>query len=191
MRRVLVCYDYRMKILYVRHGKSIANATASVSTPDTPLAEEGLEQARATGQDLKGHNVTNIVCSSYIRAQQTAEIIAGELGIPLSDIAVINELHERDMGRLEGTPEQHPKEFFYENDVEEGFESHQDLIARMSVAIDKVKQMAKTATGTTIVVGHTVSGFYFMQVAKGKTTFEDFDPINEMGNAEFIEVELG
>jgi uncharacterized phosphatase len=179
-----------MKILYVRHGKSTANANGTVGMPDTHLAEEGVEQARITGQDLKGHNVTNIVCSPFIRAQQTAEIIAGELGIPIKDIEVIEELYERRMGELEGKPKQHKTEFFYKNDTEYGFEPHQELIKRMCAAVNKVKQLAGNASGTTVVVGHATSGFYFLQVAKGKTKFEDFDPINQMSNAEFIEVEL-
>jgi hypothetical protein len=40
------------------------------------------------------------------------------------------------------------------------------------------------------LVGHATSGFYFLQVAQGKEKFEDFDPVNQMGNAEFIEVKL-
>lgn len=58
-----------MIILYVRHGKSTANANGTVGTPDTRLAEEGIEEARITGQDLKDYDVSNIVCSPFIRAQ--------------------------------------------------------------------------------------------------------------------------
>jgi broad specificity phosphatase PhoE len=179
-----------MKILFVRHGKSIANATGVVGTPDTVLAEEGLEQARVTGQDLKGHNVTKIVCSSFIRGQQTAEIIAGELGIPLSDIAIIDELHERRMGELEGQPKRHENEFFYNNDTELGFEPQKALIDRMSIALEKVRKIAGQTNGTTVVVGHAASGFYFLQVAKGHLDHADFGPFNQMNNAEFVEVEL-
>jgi len=179
-----------MKILYVRHGKSTANANATIGVPETKLADEGIEQAQVTGQDLKGHNVSNIICSPFIRAQQTAEIIAGELGIPIHDIEIIDELHERRMGELEGGPKKHETEFFYQNDAEYGFESHKALIARMQVAVAKVKQVAEKAAGTTVVVGHATSGFYFSQVAKGRTKFEDFDPVNQMSNAEFIQVEL-
>jgi len=179
-----------MKILYVRHGRSTANANGTIGEPGTLLAEEGLEQARVTGQDLKDHNVTNIVCSPYIRAQQTAEIIAGELGIPVHEIVVIDELHERRMGELEGGPKQHPTEFFYQNDTEFGFEPQEDLIARLTIAVAKVRDIAGKASGTTVVVGHATSGFYFIQVAKGRTKFEDFDSVNQMDNAEFTEVEL-
>ncbi|MDB5175455.1 MAG: histidine phosphatase family protein [Candidatus Saccharibacteria bacterium] len=180
-----------MKILFVRHGKSLANAALTIGEPNTPLAEEGLEQARVTGQDLKGENVTLIACSPFIRAQQTAEIIAGELGIPIHDITIVDELHERRMGDLEGGPKIHETEYFYQNDTEHGFEPQAELIARMQTALAKVKGLANQTAGATVVVGHATSGFYFLQVAKGRTRFQDFDPVNQMNNAEFIEVSLG
>ncbi len=179
-----------MKILYVRHGTSMANANGTIGTPDTPLAQEGLEQARVAGHDLKNHNVTKIICSSFIRAQQTAEIIAGELGIAIENISLVAELRERSMGELEGGPKNYETAYFYQNDTEHGFESQAGLIARMQAALQKVKSISEENDGTTVVVGHAISGFYFLQVAKGRNNFEDFDPLNQMSNAEFIEVEL-
>jgi broad specificity phosphatase PhoE len=179
-----------MKILFVRHGKSLANASLTVGTPETTLAEEGLEQARITGQDLRGENVTAIVCSSFIRAQQTAEIIAAELGIPIHEITIIEELGERRMGELEGKPKQHETAFFYENDTDLGFESQADLIARLSTALQKITAIATATNGTTVVVGHATSGFYFQQIAKGYRQFSEFDPVNQMNNAEFVEVQV-
>lgn len=179
-----------MKILYVRHGKSLANASATIGTPSTLLAEEGKEQARKTGQDLKQQNVTSIVCSPYIRAQQTAEIIAAEIGIPVNEITIINELHERSMGDLEGKPKVHPTEYFYNNDIENGFESQEHLINRLQIGLDKVKDIAAKSAGTTVVVGHAASGFYFLQIAKGRRNYGEFDPFSQMGNAEYIQVEL-
>ena len=186
----IFCYDTKMKILFVRHGKSLANASSTVGTPTTPLAEEGLEQARKTGQDLRGENVSTIVCSSFIRAQQTAELIAAELGIPVYQIIVVDELGERRMGELEGKPKRHENAFFFENDTELGFESQKDLIARLSTALDKIKTIAQATSGTTVVVGHATSGFYFQEIAKGHTQFSEFDPVYQMNNAEFLEVQL-
>lgn len=168
----------------------MANANATIGEPNTPLAEEGLEQARITGQDLRGQNVTAIVCSPFIRAQQTAEIIAGELGLALKNIQIIDELHERRMGELEGGPKRHETEFFYKNDTDFGFEPQAELIVRMHSALEKVKEVAKNTSGATVVVGHATSGFYLLQVAKGKNKFSDFDPVSQMNNAEFVEIEL-
>jgi broad specificity phosphatase PhoE len=179
-----------MKILFVRHGTSLANAGGIVGLPTVRLAEEGLEQARKTGQDLQRENVTRIVCSPFIRAQQTAEIIAGEIGIPLDQITIIEELHERRMGDLEGKPKVHETPYFYQNDSEHGFETQAELIARMQRALQKITEIAKNTDGATVAVGHATSGFYLLQVAKGKKTFSEFDPVSQMSNAEFVEVEL-
>ena len=178
-----------MKILYVRHGKSVANANLTIGKPDTPLAEEGLEQARVTGQDLRSHNVTAIVCSSFIRAQQTAEIIAAELGIPIHDITSIDELHERRMGSLEGeSRESYGTSYFYDNDTDNNFESHDAVIARSQLALQKVIAVAEQTAGCTVVVGHAVSGFFLLQVAKGKSQYSDFEPFNQLNNAEIVEI---
>lgn len=180
-----------MRILFVRHGRSIANANGTIGTPTTPLAEEGIDQARQTGRDLRGEDVTRIVCSPYIRAQQTAEFIADELSIPLDKIRIVQELSERSMGVLEGRPKQHESEYFYDNDIENDFESKSDLIVRMRNALAKIKKIAKETDGTTLVVGHATSGFYLLQIAKGKRSFNEFEPISQMSNAEFIELSLG
>ena len=178
------------KILFVRHGKSTANVAGTIGLPDTLLSYEGIEQARITGQDLKSQNVTAIVCSPFLRAQQTAEIIAGEIGILLENIVVIDELHERRMGELEGLPKDHKSAFFIENDTDFGFESQADLIARLTVALYKVKKIATETAGTTVVVGHAASGLYFLQIAKGNRLFQDFEPADQMKNGEFVEVQL-
>lgn len=167
----------------------MANASAMVGTPDTPLAEEGLEQAKVTGQDLRRENVTKIICSPFIRAQQTAEIIAGEVGLPLADIQIVPDLYERRMGDLEGKPKQHETAYFFENDTENNFESQQALIHRLQRGLAEVKHIASATTGTTVVVGHATSGFYLLQVAKGKTAFAEFEPFTQMNNAEYIEIQ--
>lgn len=175
-------------ILFVRHGKSVANANLTIGEPNTLLAEEGLEQARITGKDLRSQDVTKIVCSPFIRARQTAEIIAGELGIPIRDIVIVDELHERRMGKLEGGPKTYPTEYYYQNDTEHDFEPQAEVVARMQTALKKIREIARQTSGTMLVVGHATSGFYLLQVAKGKNQFSEFDPVNQMDNAEFVEI---
>jgi broad specificity phosphatase PhoE len=87
--------------------------------------------------------LTQIVCSPFIRAQQTAEIIAGELGIPVKNIIVINDLHERRMGVLEDKPKLHPTDYYYHIDSEHGFETHQQVIDRVNQALSKIIEIAK------------------------------------------------
>ena len=94
------------------------------------------------------------------------------------------------MRELEGLPKDRPSEFFVENDTDLGFEPQADLIARLSVALDKVKKIADQTSGSTVVVGHAASGLYLLQVAKGKRQFADFEPSEQIKNAEFVEIEF-
>ena len=178
-----------MRILFVRHGKSVANAELTIATPDTPLAEEGVEQARETGRQLKTEHVTAIVCSPFLRARQTAEAIAKELGFPKENITIVDELGERRMGSLEGKPKRHESPFFFHNDTDYGFESHRAVIARLKTAVDKVREIAKHTGGTTVVVGHACSGFFFREIAKGHEHYKDFGTFEQMTNAAIAEIE--
>ncbi|MBP9852747.1 MAG: putative phosphatase [Patescibacteria group bacterium] len=174
--------------LYVRHGESEANAAKIVGTPFAKLTENGIAQARKTGEELREEGATYIVCSPFIRAQQTAEIIAGELGIELRHIALMHELHERRMGAAEGQPKVNETEWFYGPTDVEGMEGQQELIDRSHVALAKIKQLSQT--GKVIVVGHAVSGFYLIQAAKGVTRPEELEDFHQMPNADYIRVEV-
>ena len=168
--------------LFVRHGQSQANADGTIATASTPLVEEGLEQARKTGEELKDRKIKVIACSPYVRAQQTAEVIAGEFGIDIAQVRVIDELRERDLGEISGGPKTHPTEWYYtSNDGDEGMEPCEELAERMAKALKKIDKLRRE--GLVLVVGHGVSGFYLQQVAKGHKTVDEFDPPSQMNNA--------
>lgn len=175
------------RILYVRHGESTANINGIAGTTDAQLTERGAEQAKATGQHLKNESIVTICCSPFIRARQTAEIIAGELGIPVYEIVTIDELQERYLGEFEGTTGRSP-EFFLNSNNESGIESRQHMIHRATKALEKLKAVAQERGGTTLAIAHGQIGYYTAQVSKGRTRFEDFDPPAEMNNAEFVEI---
>ncbi len=50
---------------------------------DTPLSEEGRQQARETGEFLRDKSVEVIYCSPFLRAVETAAGVAGVLNIPI------------------------------------------------------------------------------------------------------------
>lgn len=173
--------------IFVRHGKSQANESGVIADGTSPLVEEGFEQARKTAQEVKGLGIIAIACSPYLRAQQTAEVIARELGANTAHIHVIDELRERSMGELEGKPKSHDSEWYFESDDAEGIEPRDKLAMRMRMALQRIGELAEKE-GLILVVGHAVSGFYLQQIAKGKTQFADFDPPLQMSNADFARV---
>ncbi len=176
------------KFIFVRHGQSQANADGILADPHSPLTEEGLKQARRTGYELRGMGIKTVVCSPFLRAQQTAETIAGELGIDVAHIKIIEELHERRLGKLELTPKVHDSEWYETTYGEEGMELRPDIIKRMQKCLSKIK--AESKNGLVLAVGHGGSGRYLVQVSHGKKRFEDFDIHAPINNADFIEVEF-
>lgn len=90
-------------IYIVRHGQTMDNAHKVVTgSRETSLTELGKEQAALAGQQARGLNIGLIVCSPLKRAQNTAQIIAKQIGYPKDEIKIISELAERDLGELEG-----------------------------------------------------------------------------------------
>lgn len=177
--------------IFVRHGQSQANANGVIADAHSPLTENGIEQARKTAQEVKEMGITMIGCSPYLRAQQTAETIAGELGIDIAHIKIIDELQERGLGKLENMPKEHNGLWYFTDDTSEGIELRADLLKRMSNCLNIINELSSGENEYMLVVGHSISGFYMMQVAEKKTSVELMDSPALMNNADFIKIELG
>jgi len=94
-----------MQNLYLmRHGQSQANADHVIAgSHESPLSDVGKRQATYAGETAKRFfSFDLIVTSPMIRAQQTAEIVAEQIGYPKENIRVIDDLRERNLGDVEG-----------------------------------------------------------------------------------------
>jgi len=98
-------------LYYARHGESFINirdifATKLGDANDLGLTETGKRQALQEGKKaaVDKLKIDLIVSSPLLRARETAEIIAHEIGYSVQDV-VLNELFlELQFGELEGTP---------------------------------------------------------------------------------------
>jgi len=88
-------------ILLIRHGETPGNAARVVQTPETPLSERGVGQARRLGARLAGEAVGGILASDLERAAMTARCVADATDAPITFEPL---LHERNFGDLRGTP---------------------------------------------------------------------------------------
>ena len=90
------------RIILLRHGESIDNTIKDkLSTKDTPLTKIGMHQAKKAGIFISNnYDIGKIFTSPYVRAYDTASIVANELKIDKIDI--LDELHEVDNGILAG-----------------------------------------------------------------------------------------
>ena len=92
---ILGYLEHNMKTLYlVRHAKSSWN-NAHMSDHDRPLNERGERDAPRMGKRLGERNPQPeiIICSSAVRAETTATILAEAIGYPLSNLKIDERLY--------------------------------------------------------------------------------------------------
>lgn len=90
-------------LYFVRHGESELNLKRTYAgQTDTPLTDRGREQARAAGGQAKTVKFDLIISSPLVRALETAQIIAHEIGYPPEAIITNPQFIERSLGSLEG-----------------------------------------------------------------------------------------
>lgn len=90
-----------MSFAFIRHGQTDWNRDDRLQgSSDIPLNNAGRAQAHGAADLLRGEGWEVIVSSPSVRARETAQIIADDLGIQLGQSYA--ELVERDYGVLEG-----------------------------------------------------------------------------------------
>jgi len=90
-------------IYLVRHGENPANLTFEFASRkvDYSLNAKGREQARQTAEYLLEKGIDEIFASPLKRAQETAQIIAARLGLP---VTTVEQFREIEVGDYEGQP---------------------------------------------------------------------------------------
>lgn len=92
-----------MLVGLIRHGLTDWNALGKIQgQSDIPLNDEGRQQAVLLGQRLKSepYRWDFVITSGLLRAQETGEIIASQLEIPVYDPD--SRIMERAFGKVEG-----------------------------------------------------------------------------------------
>lgn len=132
----------------VRHGETDWNRARRIQgLTDIPLNDTGREQARLTGMLLTRRPIARIVASPLLRARETAQIIARELGLP--DPELRDAFVERNYGAAEGLGF-HEIDVLYPEGVEvPGRESREEVGARVVPAL---QALAAEHRGESIVV---------------------------------------
>lgn len=143
-----------MKIYLVRHGQTLFNVKGRIQGwCDSPLTENGVNQAIALGKGLQDVDFVCAYSSTSERAVDTANYIIGDRKIPLSSLKGLKEMN---FGTLEGE---------YEKDVlakdgsthDKGFvEFGGDTIAiTQKRMVETLNEIAKQhPDGNVLVVSH-------------------------------------
>ena len=90
-------------VIFLRHGQAKNNIERILTgrTPNIPLTEKGIEQAKKTAKFLEQMNIAAIYSSPIERAKHTAEIVAQHNSL---DVTIDDRLIELDMGEFTGVP---------------------------------------------------------------------------------------
>jgi broad specificity phosphatase PhoE len=207
-------------IWIVRHGQSAGNvardAAEAAGHPlidiatrdmDVPLSDLGVEQARALGQwfgDMAPEERPNVVlCSSYIRARETARIAVDVAGIGRDDITFIADerLREKEFGLLDrltrmGIREKYPElaeqrahvgKFYFRPP---GGESWCDVILRLRSVLDTLcREYRKERV---LIVGHQVivNCLRYLLERMDETTILDIDRAGDVPNCSVTSYEF-
>lgn len=88
------------RLILLRHGETEYNATSRMQGQlDTVLSQRGVGQAHAAAKELRDLGISKIVSSDLMRAKNTAEVVAADLGLP---VGVDERLRETHLGEWQG-----------------------------------------------------------------------------------------
>lgn len=186
-------------MILLRHGQTVFNVHFGADridpgVPDPALTDVGRDQAARAADRLAGQTITRVVASPYLRALETADIVARALALP---VEVDPDIRERagyscDIGSAPAIlARQWPKLRF--DHLEEDWWAHTDgdpaaggldePEQRLNSRVDRFRQRLKTEDDwtTTLVVCHwgPIRAMIGRRVENG--AFARHDPTGPMG----------
>ena len=154
----------KIKFWYVRHGETLFNRKGRLQgTCDSPLSQTGILEAEETAAALKNVYFDRIFVSPAGRARATAAYIAEGRGI---EPEVIDDLHEMDFGRLEGSRfASHPDEVRHCFDIRDFSSANGETLFEVEHRIDHamrtIRQSCKDGDRV-LIVSHGMLESLFM-----------------------------
>lgn len=148
-----------MKLFFIRHGETTGDVENRYGgSYDDHLTLKGIEQAGEFAAFLKDQGIQAVFCSTLIRAMETAEIVAKQVGCPVTPDAGLCERNQ--YGFLSGMNkdealQKYPAEVTQLKDrmnTIKDAESYEDFRRRFEVSIEKI--LKEYEHGTIAVVSH-------------------------------------
>jgi uncharacterized phosphatase len=176
------------RIFFVRHGESEANAAGVTAGArlDVGLTEDGRQQARKVGEDLKDKRIDLIVSSPMKRAYETAAIIAQTINYNQPKIIATPLFIERDLGELTGKKNELVKTYYDAGMLPASVETTESLQKRIIEGLEWLKTLP---ANNIVLVSHGGPGRMIRTIYRQ----EDHSQINSLariGNAEIMELSL-
>jgi len=180
------------EFLLVRHGETDWNRDRRFQgQANPPLNESGREQARALAAELAGEELDAVYTSDLARANETAEIIASLLGVP---VVVDAELREIDVGDWQGLTWPEIEERFPDGVRNwharghgwEGGETYDALGERVVEALRRIA--AARPADRLVIVGHGGTVRSVRALLEGRSVAESRRKSPAIGNCEVFRV---
>jgi len=125
------------KLSIVRHGQTEWNRQQRIQgSTDIPLNSIGRAQAAEAGVRLRERPWDLVVSSPLVRAEETARIIAGELGLPRPEVD--DGFTERHHGDMEGLTFSERQKRFPDGVPVPGLETRQQVLERVLPALARL-----------------------------------------------------
>jgi broad specificity phosphatase PhoE len=141
-----------MSVYLIRHGQTNGNRDRIVQTPDIPLSELGQRQAIQLAHRFTDIPITKIICSDYLRTQQTAAPIHA---FKQSTLSLHPLLREKNFGDLRGKAyDDIDADFFAEGYTPPNGESHQQFVERINLAWELIVTSFHDTPGSLMVMTH-------------------------------------
>lgn len=176
------------KIYFVRHGETDANLARIVSggEHEAQVTENGREQAKRAGQDLKDKKIELVVASPMERTKETANIICKEIDYSPEKILHNELLKERSAGPYSGKHRDEYLAHLKSGNLDKGIEGDEELWQRCRQACDWLKTLD---TQKILVVSHGGFGRMMRAYASGMP-HSHFHQVDRLANCEVFEFEL-
>ncbi|MEK7614086.1 MAG: class I tRNA ligase family protein [Patescibacteria group bacterium] len=190
------------RYIVIRHGESESNVLQRINpnpTKEDHLTEKGKEEAREAAGKLKNDNIKidRIISSDFMRARETSEIVAQELGVSSEHVVFDKRLREINTGVFHDKSREeyhhfapsYPEKFIK---TPEGGENLVDLKHRALEALYDIEQTYKNQT--ILISTHEYASWMIFAAARGADTNEAVRMKEERGedflkNAEYKELE--
>jgi len=211
--------DWPDRLWIVRHGQSAGNVARDAAElagasmidittrdADTPLSELGVQQARALGEwfasQPEDERPNVLMCSPFVRAQQTCAAVAESAGHDSRDIVVDERLREKEFGILDrytrhGIVQKFPElaaqralvgKFYFRPP---GGESWCDVILRLRSMVQVLRR--DHVGDRVLIVGHqvTVNCFRYLLECMDEARILAIDREADVPNCSITEYALG
>jgi broad specificity phosphatase PhoE len=169
-------------VVLVRHGHSLLNLEGRVNgdpAVDSPLTEQGREQARLLGTQLAHFDLDLCVYTRFPRARETAELALAGRGVTMEVEPLLDDV---DVGELEGCLIDRYREVKRGLGRKQPFPGGESLDDAARRYVRGFRRLVERDAGRVLVVCHEIPVRYALNAAAGSDAL-DGPPFHAIPNA--------